>query len=203
VCQELDIDVRGVRLDSGDLAALSQEVRGILPDDIDVFVSSGVDEYFLQEFFDDAGVADGFGPGTSLTTSKDVPTLNPVYKLVAVEENGTMQPSMKLSKGKVTYPGAKRVHRFGDETFQRDVLARTDEDIGGRELLVEVVTDGEVVYDFPALDEIREETMSTLERLPPEVRAVENPAEYPVDVSDGLTTTAERVQSELRREMGL
>jgi IclR family acetate operon transcriptional repressor len=53
------------------------------------------------------------------------------------------------------------------------------------------------------LEEIRERTITTLERLPADVRAVENPAEYPVDASDGLTRTAERVQSELRREMGL
>lgn len=203
VAEELDVDVRGVRLDSGDLAALSQEVRGILPETMDIFVSSGVDEYFLQEFFDDGGIADGFGPGTSLTTSKDAPTLNPVYKLVAVEENGEMQPSMKLSKEKVSYPGAKSIHRFGDETFQRDVLARADEDIGGLGLLVDVVTDGEVVYDFPALEEIRERTTATLERLPADVRAIEEPADYPVDVSDGLTDSVEQVQSELRRKMGL
>jgi len=203
VSRELDIDVSGVRLDSGDLAALSQEVREILPDEMDVFVSSGVDEYFLQKFFDDDGVADGFGSGTSLTTSKDAPTLNPVYKLVAVEENGEMEPSMKLSKGKASYPGAKSIHRFGDDTYQRDILARIDEDVGGQELLVEVVTDGKVVYDFPALGEIRERTMLSLNRLPADARAIENPAEYPVDVSDGLTETAERVQSELRRDMDL
>jgi nicotinate phosphoribosyltransferase len=170
---------------------------------MDVFVSSGVDEYFLKAFLEEAGVADGFGPGTSLTTSKDAPTLNPVYKLVAVEKDGTMQPSMKLSKGKVTFPGSKSVHRFGDDEFRRDVVADISEDLGGRELLVDVVSDGEVVYDFPTLEGIRERTMETLERLPPEVRAIKQPAAYPVDVSDGLTDTAERVQSELRQEMGL
>lgn len=110
-----------------------------------------------------------------------------MYKLAAVEENGEIQPSMKISKGKVTYPGAKSIHWFGDDMFQRDVLARIDEDIGGQELLVEVVTDGEVVYDFPSLEEIRERTMSTLNRLSEDVWAIESPAEYPIDVSDGLT----------------
>ncbi|MFD1600018.1 nicotinate phosphoribosyltransferase [Halobellus rarus] len=203
VAGERDEAIRGVRLDSGDLASLSQEVRGILPERMDVFVSSGVDEFFLREFFENDGVADGFGPGTSLTTSDDAPTLNPVYKLVAVEADGEMQPSMKLSKGKVTYPGAKRVHRFGDDTFRRDVLARADEEVGGRELLVDVVADGEVVYDFPTVDEIRDRTIQTLERLPEDIRAIENPATYPVDISESLDATAERVQSDLRTEMDL
>ncbi|MEF8786587.1 MAG: nicotinate phosphoribosyltransferase [Haloarculaceae archaeon] len=204
VAREMDVDVRGVRLDSGDLAALSQDVREMLPDGMDVFVSSGVDEFFLTEFFADGGVADGFGPGTALTTSKDAPTLNPVYKLVAVERDGEMQPSMKLSEGKVTYPGAKSIRRFSDDDgFHRDILARADEDVGGEELLVDVIRDGEVVYEFPTLDEIRERTLDTLERLPTDVRAIENPAEYPVDISDGLTATAERVQSDLRQRMNL
>lgn len=204
VARETGVDVRGVRLDSGDLAALSTEVREILPEDVAVFVSSGVDEFFLREFFADGGVADGFGPGTALTTSKDAPTLNPVYKLVAIERNGEMQPSMKLSEGKVTYPGAKSVRRFRDDDgFRRDVLARADEAVGGEAVLVDVIRDGDVVYEFPALDEIRERTLDTLEKLPADVRAIERPAEYPVEVSDGLAATAERVQSELRREMNL
>jgi nicotinate phosphoribosyltransferase len=204
VAREMNVDVRGVRLDSGDLAALSQDVREMLPDRMDVFVSSGVDEFFLTEFFADGGVSDGFGPGTALTTSTDAPTLNPVYKLVAVERDGEMQPSMKLSEGKVTYPGAKSIQRLSAEDgFHRDILARSDEDVGGQELLVDVVRDGEVVYEFPTLDEIREQTLSTLKQLLADVRAIENPAEYPVDISEGLTATAERVQSDLRQQMDL
>jgi len=204
VARETDVDVRGVRLDSGDLAALSQDVREILPSEMDIFVSSGVDEFFLREFFADGGIADGFGPGTSLTTSKDAPTLDPVYKLVAVEEDGKMQPSMKLSEGKVTYPGGKSVRRStADGTLQRDVIAGTDEDVGGEELLVDVVQDGDLVYEFPTLDEIRERTLATLGKLPADVRAIEDPAEYSVEISDTLTATAERVQSDLRQEMDL
>ncbi|WP_436924998.1 nicotinate phosphoribosyltransferase [Halosimplex amylolyticum] len=201
VAREMGVDVRGVRLDSGDLAALSRTVRDILPEEMDVFVSSGVDEFFLREFFADGGVADGFGPGTSLATSDDAPTLNPVYKLVAVEEEGELRPSMKLSAGKVSYPGAKSVRRVVDDSgFRRDVLARADEDTVGRELLVDVVRDGDVVYESPPLDEIRDRTLETLEHLPPDVRSIEDPAAYPVEISEGLAETTERVRSELRSE---
>ena len=204
VARETGVDVRGVRLDSGDLATLSQEVRELLPTEMDIFVSSGVDEFFIEEFFADGGVADGFGPGTSLTTSKDAPTLDPVYKLVAVAEEGEMQPSMKLSEGKVTYPSRKSIRRFtADGTFQRDVLARVDESVGGEELLVEIVRDGDLVYEFPTLEDIHERTSDTLGKLPADVRAIEEPAAYPVEISNDLTATAERVQSDLRREMNL
>lgn len=204
VARETGTDVRGVRLDSGDLASLSQEVRDMLPADMSVFVSSGVDEFFLREFFADGGVADGFGPGTALTTSKDAPTLNSVYKLVAVEEGDEMQPSMKLSEGKVTYPGAKSVRRVTvDDGFHRDVLARVDEDVDGRELLVDVFRDGANVYESPNLDDIRERALTTLQKLPVDVRDIKTPVEYPVDVSDGLTVMTEAVQSDIRAEMGL
>ncbi|WP_225336582.1 nicotinate phosphoribosyltransferase [Halomicrobium urmianum] len=203
VAREAGVDVRGVRLDSGDLVALSRAVRERLPEGMEIVVSSGVDEYFLRDFFADGGVADGFGPGTALTTSRDAPTLNPVYKLVAVESDGEMGPTTKLSAGKATYPGAKSVRRFvADGTVQRDVLARADEDVGGRELLVDVARDGDVVYECPTLDESRERTLETLEKLPAPVRAIEDPAEYPVEVSDGLAETTERLQSELRERAG-
>lgn len=204
VADEAGVDIRGVRLDSGDLVSLSRTVRSVLPDTMEVFVSSGVDEFFLREFFFEGGVADGFGPGTSLTTSDDAPTLNAVYKLVAVESDGEMQPSMKLSTGKVTYPGAKSVRRFtGQGGHRRDVLAREDEDVGGEELLVDVVRDGDLVYEFPELEAVRESTLDTLEKLPAAVRAIEDPTEYPVEVSDGLAATTERVRAEIGQEMGL
>ncbi|WP_323192572.1 nicotinate phosphoribosyltransferase [Halostella sp. PRR32] len=204
VARDTGVDIEGIRLDSGDLVALSKEVRQFLPDEMAVFVSSGVDEYFLREFFEAGGVADGFGPGTALTTSADAPTLNPVYKLVAVGDDGEMEPSMKLSKGKVSYPGTKRIQRFeSNDGFDRDVLALADEDVGGRDVLVDILRDGDLVYKFPSLEDIRQRTLETLDRLPKSVRAIEAPAEYPVDISDELETVTEKRRLELRREMGI
>lgn len=201
VATEIGLTGGGVRLDSGDLVALSKDVRSVLPSWMDIFVSSGVDEYFLRRFFEEGGVADGFGPGTALSVSSDVPTLNPVYKLVAVEERGAMQPSMKLSEGKVTYPGAKSVRRFGDSTDTKDVIACPNEDIGGRELLVDIVNDGELIYDLPSLDEIRRSTQEGIQRLPTEVRRLRNPTDYSVDVSEKLARTTEQVQAGLSARM--
>jgi len=197
VADEMDVDVRGVRLDSGDLVALSKAVDDIVGDS-GVFVSSGVDEYFIEEFLTADGVATGFGPGTSLVTSKDAPTLDMVYKLVAVERDGELQPSMKLSAGKVTDPGQKSVRRVStDGEFERDVLAVRGEETAGEELLVDVFEDGSLVYDLPTLSEHRERRREQVAALPDGVRALRNPATYPVETSDELAAVTESLRSEL------
>jgi nicotinate phosphoribosyltransferase len=198
VADERGVDLAGVRLDSGDLTALSKEVAPIVGDDVDLFISSGVDEWKIRRFLTDGGVGDGFGPGTALVTSTDAPKVEGVYKLVAVERDGEMQPSMKLSTGKVTYPGAKSVRRITDDgELVRDVLGRRGEDLPGDEQLVTVVEDGELVADLPSLDTVRDRALETLETLPAEYRRLEDPEPYPVEISDGLQGETDALRSEL------
>ncbi|MFB6133321.1 MAG: nicotinate phosphoribosyltransferase [Halanaeroarchaeum sp.] len=198
VAEEAGVDLAGVRLDSGDLAALSKDVAPIVGD-ADLFISSGMDEYAIDEFFDDGGIGAGFGPGTALVTSTDAPKLEGVYKLVAVEnEAGDLVPSMKLSAGKATYPGRKSVRRVErDGGFERDVLATRQETSADEDLLVPVFEAGELVYDPPSLDEIRERRADQIARLPEDVRAIRNPGTYPVDVSEDLDATTEAVRADL------
>ncbi|MFC7132759.1 MULTISPECIES: nicotinate phosphoribosyltransferase [Salinibaculum] len=199
VADERDVDIRGVRLDSGDLVALSKEVNDIV--DCGIFVSSGLDEYAIADFLTDGGVATGFGPGTALVTSKDAPTLDPVYKLVAVERDGELAPTMKLSTGKVTYPGQKSVNRVErDGRFERDVLAARDESAPGEDQLVDVFEDGDLVYDLPGLDASRERARRQRERLPEGTRALRDPDPYPVDVGDGLASVTESLRADLAAE---
>jgi len=214
VAEERGVDVAGVRLDSGDLVGLSKDASAILRDASSrgdhggdwspgVFVSSGVDEYVLAEFLAGGGVATGFGPGTALTTSADAPKLDAVYKLVAVERDGVLEPSMKLSAGKVTYPGEKSVRRTETHgEYAGDVLGRRGEDGPGRELLVDVYDDGDLVYDLPTLDEIRERRAREVARLPEAVREIEAPETYPVEVSDGLAGLTRALRDELSARVG-
>ena len=106
--RQAGIVVRGVRLDSGDLDALSRSVRRILDDgglgDVTIFASGGLDEDDLQAFVGAKAPIDGFGMGTSLTTSSDVPALDCAYKL---EEYADVA-RRKLSVGKATWPAASR-----------------------------------------------------------------------------------------------
>ncbi|MEA5409837.1 hypothetical protein VB773_21200 [Haloarculaceae archaeon H-GB2-1] len=191
------VDLAGVRLDSGDLVDLSKSVDEILPD-TDLFISSGVDEYFVRSFLSEGGVGAGFGPGTALVTSADAPTVEGVYKLVAVEREGEMRPSMKLSTGKVTYPGAKSVRRVEDDgEYANDTLGLVGEDGPGTELLEPVIDAGDLVYDVPDLSEIRERARRERRKLPPEVRDLDAPASYDVHVSDRLNEQTTAFQRDL------
>ncbi|MFB6142837.1 MAG: nicotinate phosphoribosyltransferase [Halorientalis sp.] len=198
VAADRGVDLAGVRLDSGDLVALSRRVAEVVGD-TPIVVSSGVDEYEIAAFLAAGGVAAGFGPGTALTTSADAPSLDVVYKLVAVERDGEVQPSMKLSTGKTTYPCPKSVRRVErDGRFHRDVIGRRDETGPGEELLVDVFEAGSRVYSLPDLGEVRDRRRDQVASLPSGVRALRDPVTYPVRVSDGLAETTERLRADLR-----
>ncbi|MGA9401073.1 nicotinate phosphoribosyltransferase [Haladaptatus sp.] len=195
---EHDAEV-GVRLDSGDLVSLSKEVAEIVGDR-PIFVSSNMDEYKITDFLREGGVATGFGPGTALTTSGDAPSLDLVYKLTEIERDGEMRPSMKLSSGKVTYPGAKSVRRIEDDddgTYEKDVIALRGEDAPGEDQLVFVYEDGERVADSSELGAIAERAGRRRRCLPDDCRDLRAPGSYPVEISDGLRQLTEDCRADL------
>ncbi|AEH39357.1 nicotinate phosphoribosyltransferase [Halopiger xanaduensis] len=197
IVDEADVDLRGVRLDSGDLAALSKEVDDVIPN-VDQFISSGIDEYAIREFLKRGGIGSGFGPGTALVTSTDAPKVEGVYKLVAVERDEEMQPTMKLSTGKVTYPGAKTVRRTeSNGQYVGDIIGLQKEQLPGTEQLVTVIEDGERVYEIPDLEAIRRTAREERRKLPEPNRRIEDPEPYDVQISDGL----QRETDELKRTL--
>ena len=119
------ITIGGVRLDSGDLIALSRTVRRILDDGglehVTIFASGGLDEDQIAAIVTANAPIDGFGVGTSLTTSSDVPALDCAYKL---QEYAGL-PRRKHSPGKATWPGRKQVwRRYGaDGRMAGDVIS--------------------------------------------------------------------------------
>src|SRR5580700_4580454 len=124
------ISIRAVRLDSGDLIELSKRVRRVLNDGglsgIAIFVSGGLDEDAIAAMMRAGAPIDGFGVGTSLTTSSDAPALDCAYKL---EEYAGLA-RRKRSAGKVTWPGRKQIWRTSgaDGRFAGDVLSLEDDD---------------------------------------------------------------------------
>ncbi|HET9770600.1 MAG TPA: nicotinate phosphoribosyltransferase, partial [Acidimicrobiia bacterium] len=129
----------GIRLDSGDLVALARTARERLDAaglaDVAVFASGGLDEYEIARLVAAGAPVDGFGVGTSFATSADAPTLESVYKLVAVDG----RPMAKHSTGKATLPGAKQVWRRPG--FGGDILGLADEPspgAGAEALLVDI-----------------------------------------------------------------
>jgi len=194
------IAIRGVRLDSGDLAVLSNSVRRILDDGglkaVTIFVSGGLDEDSLAGFARQDAPIDGIGIGTSLTTSSDVPAIDCVYKL----QEYAGQPRRKKSENKATWPGRKQVwRRYGaDGRMAGDLLALEGDDRGGEPLLHPVMERGRRLQPAPSLDDIRQRTKRELERLPEPLRRLEPGATYPVEVADELVRLAAEVDRKLQ-----
>lgn len=127
--------LKGIRLDSGDLAYLSKRARKMLNEanltDCKIIVSNSLDEYTITSILDQDGCIDSFGVGERLITSRSEPVFGAVYKLVAVEENGVFQPRIKISENpeKITDPGLKKVYRIYDKEGNAiaDLLAKADQ----------------------------------------------------------------------------
>ena len=191
--QQAGIAIRGVRLDSGDLIALSKSVRAILDagglKDTTIFVSGGLDEDSLLTFAKAGAPIDGIGIGTSLTTSADVPSIDCVYKL---QEYAGL-PRRKRSENKSTWPGRKQVWRAYDHDGRMagDLLTLADHAKAGEALLQPVMLGGRRLQPAPSLGDIRQRAKSELGRLPEALRQLApGPHPYPVKVADDLIELA-------------
>ncbi len=124
VLKPLGIKKCGIRLDSGDMAYLSQKARKMLDDagweSCEISVSNSLDEYLIQDLLLQDAKIDMFGVGERMITAKSEPVFGGVYKLVAVEdENGQVKPKIKVSENveKITVPHFKKLYRFfGNDT---------------------------------------------------------------------------------------
>ena len=173
------VQLRAVRLDSGDLPALAKEVRAILEaaglPEVQVFASGDLDEYRIAEFRAAGAPIDAYGVGTQLGTGGDVPALGAVYKLVADEDG----PKMKYSTGKATLPGPKQVYRFEAEgQVRHDLMTMADEPApgGARPLLEPVMREGHRIREREPLIAAKERARASLASLPEALRALDEAA---------------------------
>ncbi|HZR59827.1 MAG TPA: nicotinate phosphoribosyltransferase [Xanthobacteraceae bacterium] len=189
------ITIRAVRLDSGDLVALAKSVRKILDDgglaEVTIFASGGLDEDALADFARRNAPIDGFGVGTQLTTSGDVPAIDCVYKLQ--EYAGLAR--RKRSERKATWPGRKQVwRRYGaDGRMIGDCLALEGHNKDGEPLLDLVMQNGTRVRAAEPLDDIKRRARRELDRLPEPLRRLEADATYPVEIAPELVALAAEV----------
>ncbi|HEX2240690.1 MAG TPA: nicotinate phosphoribosyltransferase [Actinomycetota bacterium] len=194
------VQVKGVRIDSGDVATLARSVRKILDEaglhTVQIILSGDMDEYRIKQILDEGAPVDAFGVGTQLGTSGDAPFLGGVYKLVHDEQG----PKVKLSVGKVTLPGRKQIYREErGGVYQRDVIALEDEHLDGRPLLSKVLEGGRRVDDPEPLDEMRQRCAAGITRLPERLHSLEQASPpYPVDLSERLTALADSMKAEAR-----
>jgi len=190
------IAVRGVRLDSGNLAELARSARRVLDEaglrEAVVFASGNLDEYRVRELLDAGAPIDGFGVGTSLVTSADAPFLDAVYKL----QEYAGRPRRKRSTAKATWPGRKQVFRVSgrDGHFERDIVTVEGDAQQGEPLLIPVMREGRRLDDPEPLDRIRARAVAGIQRLPRRLAGLEAPSEpYRVDIAPALRRLAEEV----------
>ncbi len=205
----------GVRLDSGDLSALSKGARQILDDagfpDAAVVASNDLDEHRITALKADGAPIGVWGVGTRLVTAHDQPALGGVYKLSAIrDEDGAWQYRVKLSEQpiKVSNPGVLQVRRFtdaagrwlGDAIYDEDTgpgttlidpmtgqtLAELPTDAAGADLLQPIFRGGQRVGAMESLTEIRTKAAAQIAAMPPEVARLSEPAHYPVGLEPRL-----------------
>jgi len=195
--------LRGVRLDSGDMAALSIQVRRLLNeaglDYVTIFASGGFDEFKIARTLEAGGEIDAYGVGTKMGVSADAPYFDIAYKLVKYGD----RPVMKLSTGKVTYVDKKQVFRFHDDQGQMtgDIIGLRKETIpNARPMLEPVMTRGRLLRPHPPVKTCREYFLSEFERLPMNYKSLQDLPAYPVRISPELNTLQHQVEKRLRRQ---
>ena len=209
--------LKGIRLDSGDLAYLSKQARKMLDhaglEDTIIFASNSLDEDLIDDLITQGAQIDAFGVGENLITSASSPVIGGVYKLVAVEKNGTIVPVIKLSDNieKITNPAYKKVVRFYDKDTNKaladyiclhhervpthqitifDPLApwkrKTLTNYKVRELHHPIFEEGQLIYELPTIEESIAYCKEELESLWAEVKRLRFPHKYYVDLSQEL-----------------
>jgi nicotinate phosphoribosyltransferase len=177
--------VHALRLDSGDLGKLAFETRKLLNEaglsHVEIFASSGLDEYRIQELMRSGAPIDAFGVGTKLAVIADAPELDMAYKLVEYAGKGRL----KLSAKKLIYPGRKQVFRtIHNGKMTGDVIGRFGELLAGESLLTPLLVCGQPTAQIQ-LTESRKRLRHQLQLLPDHLRGLEPaPPPYPVSFSE-------------------
>jgi nicotinate phosphoribosyltransferase len=179
-----EIELSGVRLDSGDLINLSKQVKSILPN-VEIFASGDLDEWEIAKLRSANAPISGYGLGTKLVTGSPV---NGVYKLVEIDD----LPTMKKSPDKMTYPGKKQIFRqFKDGRFTEDILGLASE---GNGLLRLVMSGGNCLEVDDPLPEIRARVDRNVASLPSEIRDINYAGTSPVTISPALAQLTQSVK---------
>jgi nicotinate phosphoribosyltransferase len=186
------ITIKGIRLDSGDLADHAWKVRRILDEGglphTQILASGNLDEYRLRDLVHSHAPIDSFAVGTAMTTSADAPSLDCAYKL----QEYLGRPCRKGSEGKATWPGRKQVYRYhsGDGCLDHDIITTLTDQLPGEPLLQSVMKGGHRLASSPGLAELRDRTAAQLKQLPESLRALETRPAYEVRISPALQSLA-------------
>ena len=216
ILEPMGKSLKGIRLDSGDLSYLSIQARKILDENglenVSITVSNSLDEFLIENLLNQGAKIDAFGVGERLITAKSESVFGGVFKLAAYSENKKLTPKIKISDNpiKTTLPGVKQVYRFYVKNMAKaDVITLHDEIIDENssyelfdptyvykkqtisefkveKLLIKIFSKGELIYEAPKINEIREYSKENLSYFWDELKRLENPQQYYVDYSKKL-----------------
>jgi nicotinate phosphoribosyltransferase len=183
-------NIKGVRIDSGDLIQHSKKVREILDDNgcraVIIVASSDLNEYKIKKMIDSNAPIDAFGVGTELATSRDDPTISGVYKLI--EYNG--KPKIKSSEEKITYPGKKQIYRiYNEQGFLKEDILMLDDDeapTNSEALLVPIMEKGILINKLPNVMEIQQSYLKNINKLPNEFKTLDENHVFKLKISEKL-----------------
>ena len=193
--------LRAVRLDSGDLLTLSQQVRRILDaeglDYVQIIASHDLDEFQIETLLSNGAPIDSFGVGTRLATGANFNSrtgegapsaLGGVYKLV--ESDGRPVGKQSLDEpAKATIPGKKQIYRLTDTdgNYTKDQVTLWNEEVSeGQPLLIPILRNGELEYNFPTLQDIQAHTIAELKKLPDSHKRLTDAVPYVVELHPSL-----------------
>ena len=223
--------LKGIRIDLGDLVYLSKAAKEMLTEagleDATICLSNGLDEYSIGDYLAQGAVINSIGAGDNIAASKE--RVNGVYKLVAVEKEGVIEPKIKVSGDtvKTTNPGYKKVYRFYDcesHTVLGDVITLSDEiiptdkytlvsdkdpwkkttidDYYVRELQVPIYQNGKLVYQLPTIQERQAYCQKEYETLTERITDINNPHTYYVDLSNRLRELKQYMLYDVMEQVG-
>ena len=221
---------KGIRIDSGDLAYLSKEARKLLDEagytNTGICLSNGLNEFTIRDLKLQGAIVNSLGVGDNIVAAKE--RVGGVYKLVATIEDNREIPKIKVSNdsAKTINPGHKKVYRFYDkETGYAlgDVLTLSDEEVPKdkytlvhpvetwkqkeltnyqvRNLLVPIFQDGKLVYQTPDIEETKDYCNKEFNTLYEEVKRIDKPHEYYVDLSDKLRELKQELINTHRKQI--
>ena len=196
--------------------------------DAKIFASGDIDENVLQSLDSQNAAIDCYGIGTKLITSMDCPSLGGVYKLAGIEEDGVLVPKLKMSDtpAKITNPGFKKIVRLYDKNTDKaiaDLICLMEENFDNldkieifhpdfswkrktvsnfyaKNLVVQIIKQGKLVYDFPSVKEIAEYHKASYAEFWNEYKRMLNPHIYKVDLSQKLYDLKQKLLKENKPE---
>ncbi|MDY0133144.1 MAG: nicotinate phosphoribosyltransferase [Desulforegulaceae bacterium] len=179
----------GVRLDSGDMAKLSKEVRKILDKNnlsyVKIFASGGFDEYKIKKTIESKAQIDAFGVGTSMGVSSDSPYHNTVFKLCRFDGRNVK----KLSKNKQTLAGTKQVYRFFDENLfmTKDIIGTRNENFENASKILKLkLKNGKLIEKLKGVEHSRNNFKLNFKKLPCQYKEIDSKSNFPVTISENL-----------------